>query len=74
MGTRWPQVGSRLVAGSGGFRSLEQMSTALEKSGTEIITVALWRLDPAATGSVMDVVERLGLFVLPEHGRLLHRP
>ena len=61
-GRRW---GSRLVAGSGGFRSLEQMSTALEKSGTEIITVALRRLDPAATGSVMDVVERLGLFVLP---------
>ena len=47
-GRRW---GSRLVAGSGGFRSLEQMSTALEKSGTEIITVALRRLDPAATGS-----------------------
>ena len=61
-GRRW---GSRLVAGSGGFRSLEQMSTALEKSGTEIITVALRRLDPAATGSVMDVVERLGPFVLP---------
>lgn len=61
-GRRW---GSRLVAGSGGFRSLEQMSTALEKSGTEIITVALRRLDPEATGSVMDVVERLGLFVLP---------
>ena len=61
-GRKW---GSRLVAGSGGFRSLEQMSTALEKSGTEIITVALRRLDPAATGSVMDVVERLGLFVLP---------
>ena len=61
-GRRW---GSRLVAGSGGFRSLEQMSTALETAGTEIITVALRRLDPAATGSVMDVVERLGLFVLP---------
>ena len=61
-GRKW---GSRLVAGSGGFRSLEQMSTALEKSGTEIITVALRRLDPEATGSVMDVVERLGLFVLP---------
>ena len=30
-----------------------------------IITVALRRLDPAARGSVMDVVNRLGLFVLP---------
>jgi thiazole synthase len=56
---------SRLIAGSGGFRSLESMSSALEASGTEIITVALRRLDPAAQGSVMDVVEKLGLFVLP---------
>lgn len=56
---------SRLIAGSGGFRSLDAMSSALEASGTEIITVALRRLDPAAQGSVMEVVERLGLFVLP---------
>ena len=61
-GRHW---GSRLIAGSGGFRSLEAMSSALEVSGTEIITVALRRLDPAAQGSVMEVVERLGLFVLP---------
>jgi len=61
-GRHW---GSRLIAGSGGFRSLESMSSALEVSGTEIITVALRRLDPAAQGSVMEVVERLGLFVLP---------
>jgi thiazole synthase len=61
-GRRW---GSRLIAGSGGFRSLEQMSSALEAAGTEIITVALRRLDPGAQGSVMDVVSKLGLFVLP---------
>jgi thiazole synthase len=59
------QWSSRLIAGSGGFRSLEAMSSALEISGTEIITVALRRLDPAARGSVMDVINRLGLFVLP---------
>ena len=35
------QWGSRLIAGSGGFRSLEAMESALEISGTEIITVAL---------------------------------
>ncbi|MFA9401008.1 MAG: thiazole synthase [Acidobacteriota bacterium] len=57
--------GSRLIAGSGGFRSLESMSTALAASGTEIVTVALRRIDPAARGSVMDVVEQLDLFVLP---------
>jgi thiazole synthase len=56
---------SRLIAGSGGFRSLEAMESALALSGTEIITVALRRLDPGAQGSVMEVIERLGLFILP---------
>lgn len=57
--------GSRLIAGSGGFRSLEAMESALSLSGTEIITVALRRLDPEAQGSVMDVIDKLGLFILP---------
>jgi thiazole synthase len=56
---------SRLIAGTGGFRSLEQMEAALASAGTEIVTVALRRIDPAAEGSVLDVAERLGLFVLP---------
>ena len=57
--------GSRLVVGTGGFRSLEQMEQALVASGTEIVTVALRRVDPLAQGSVMDVIDRLGLFCLP---------
>jgi thiazole synthase len=61
-GREW---GSRLIAGTGGFRSLEQMESALAASGTEIVTVALRRIDPAAEGSVLDVIDRLGLFVLP---------
>ncbi|HEV8248775.1 MAG TPA: thiazole synthase [Gaiellaceae bacterium] len=56
---------SRLIVGTGGFRSLETMEQALEASGTEIATVALRRVDPSAQGSVLDVVERLGLFLLP---------
>ena len=56
---------SRLIVGSGGFRSLEDLERALEVSGTEIVTVALRRVDPLAKGSVLDVAERLGLFVLP---------
>ncbi|MEZ5076588.1 MAG: sulfur carrier protein ThiS [Solirubrobacterales bacterium] len=56
---------SRLIAGTGGFRSLEQMEEALAAAGTEIVTVALRRIDPAAGGSVLDVADRLGLFVLP---------
>ncbi|HEY2715253.1 MAG TPA: sulfur carrier protein ThiS [Solirubrobacterales bacterium] len=59
------QWGSRLIAGTGGFRSLEQMEAALAAAGTEIVTVALRRIDPAAEGSVLEVIDRLGLFVLP---------
>ncbi len=56
---------SRLIAGTGGFRSLEQMESALIASGAEIVTVALRRIDPDAKGSVLDVLDRLGLFALP---------
>jgi thiazole synthase len=56
---------SRLIVGTGGFRSLDVMEQALDGSGTEIATVALRRVDPSAEGSVLDVVERLGLFLLP---------
>jgi thiazole synthase len=57
--------GSRLIAGTGGFRSLEQTEQALIASGAEIVTVALRRVDPDAEGSVLDVIRRLGLFALP---------
>jgi thiazole synthase len=56
---------SRLIVGTGGFRSLEQMESALVASGTEIVTVALRRVSPAAQGSLVDLVERRGLFCLP---------
>jgi thiazole synthase len=61
-GRRWS---SRLIAGTGGFRSLEQMEEALRASGAEIVTVALRRIDPGARGSVLDVLDSLGLFALP---------
>jgi thiazole synthase len=56
---------SRLIAGTGGFRSLEQMEQALEASGAQIVTVALRRIDPDAKGSVLDVLDKLALFALP---------
>ena len=61
-GKQWT---SRLIVGTGGFRSLAQMEAALRASGTEIVTVALRRVDPAAQGSMVDLIERLGLFALP---------
>ena len=57
--------GSRLIVGTGGFRSLADLERSLVASGTEIVTVALRRVDPLAQGSVLDVLDRLGLFVLP---------
>jgi thiazole synthase len=57
--------GSRLIVGTGGFRSLESLERALVAAGTEIVTVALRRVDPLARGSVLDVIDRLGLFILP---------
>jgi thiazole synthase len=41
------------------------MESALAASGTEIVTVALRRVDPLAQGSVLEVIERLGAFALP---------
>jgi thiazole synthase len=61
-GRRW---GSRLIVGTGGFRSLEQMEQALLASGTEIVTMALRRIDPDSQGSVLELVRRLELFALP---------
>jgi thiazole synthase len=57
--------GSRLIMGTGGFRSHEEMEQALAASGAEIVTVALRRIDPSARGTLLDVIERLGLFLLP---------
>ena len=57
--------GSRLIVGSGGFRSLEDLEQALVASGTEIVTVALRRVDPLAKGSVLELIDRLDLFALP---------
>lgn len=59
------RFGSRLITGTGGAPSLEVLERALRASGTELTTVALRRLDPAAAGSVLDVLRRLGIAVLP---------
>ena len=59
------ELSSRLIVGTGGFRSLEDAEQAIEASGTEVVTVALRRVDPLAKGSVLELIERLGLFALP---------
>jgi thiazole synthase len=61
-GRHW---GSRLIVGTGGFRSHEDLERSLIASGTELVTVALRRVDPGSEGTLLDVIDRLGLFVLP---------
>ncbi len=60
---------SRLLLGSGGFPSLELLSRAISASGSELVTVALRRLDPAGTlparGSLIDVLSDAGVALLP---------
>lgn len=56
---------SRLIMGTGGAPSLEVLEAALRASGTELTTVAMRRLDPATTGSVLDVLQRNAISVLP---------
>src|SRR3954454_17096615 len=57
--------GSRLLLGTGGFRSLEEMGDAIRISGSELVTVALRRVDPQQRGSIMDVLAEAGVDVLP---------
>ena len=57
--------GSRLVMGTGGAPSLEILEAALVASGTELTTVAMRRIDAAARGSVLDLLRRLNIAVLP---------
>jgi thiazole synthase len=56
---------SRLLLGTGGFRSLDAIAAAIAASGTELVTVALRRIDPAAHGSIVDVLDRCGVHLLP---------
>src|SRR3954462_10164478 len=56
---------SRLVIGTGGFRNLEVMGEAVRASGADLATLALRRVDPAARGSIVDVLSDAGCRLLP---------
>ena len=56
---------SRLIMGTGGSPSLETLEQALRVSGTELTTVAMRRVDPAVKGSVLDILTRNSIRVLP---------
>lgn len=58
---------SRLIIGSGKFSSFETMKQAHEKSGAEIITVAIRRIDLNAPGHVglLDSIDTKKYWILP---------
>jgi thiazole synthase len=58
---------SRLFLGTGKYPDSETMATALEASGTEVVTVALRRvnLDDRGKGSLLDFVDQDRYLLLP---------
>jgi thiazole synthase len=58
---------SRLVVGTGKYPSHAVMQAAHEASGTEMVTVAVRRVDLSATGSasLLSYVDRQRIFLLP---------
>jgi thiazole synthase len=58
---------SRLILGTGKYRDFPTMAAALEASGTEVVTVALRRvnLDERGKGSLLDFVDPQRYLLLP---------
>jgi thiazole synthase len=48
--------GSRLFLGTGKFPSNQSLRDAIAESGTEMVTVALRRIDPTATDDILDAI------------------
>jgi thiazole synthase len=59
------ELHSRLILGTGGFPRLETLADAIRASGTELVTVALRRIEPAARGSLVSVLDDCGVQLLP---------
>ena len=56
---------SRLLLGTGGAPSLDALERAVRASGSELVTVALRRVDPSSGSSLLDVLDRCGVRLLP---------
>ena len=58
---------SRLIAGTGKYRSFQEMARAHEASGAEIVTVAVRRvnLSDRSKESLLDYIDRSKYFILP---------
>ena len=56
---------SRLLLGTGGIPSLDVLERAVRASGTQLVTVALRRIEAAAEGSLTRVLDACGVKLLP---------
>jgi thiazole synthase len=56
---------SRLILGTGGFTSLDLLAAAIEASGTEMVTVALRRIDVHGRTGLVEVLDHAGVEPLP---------
>src|SRR5580704_16086445 len=58
---------SRLIVGTGKYRSFQEMARAHEASGAEMVTVAIRRvnLTDRSKESLLDYIDRSKLFILP---------
>jgi thiazole synthase len=56
---------SRLILGTGGAPSMQVVEDILDASGTSMCTVSMRRADPQMTGSLIDVVTRRNVRLLP---------
>src|SRR6266571_1868052 len=60
------ELTSRLILGTGGVASLRVLEEAIVAAGTEVVTVALRRVDPAGgAAGLLGVLDRCGVAVLP---------
>jgi thiazole synthase len=56
---------SRLLLGTGGFTRMATLADAIDASETELVTVAMRRVEPGSDGSLLDVISAKGVDVLP---------
>ena len=65
---------SRLIAGTGKYRSFAEMQRCHEASGAEMVTVAVRRvnLTDRSKESLLDYIDRGKIFILAQHRRVLY--
>ena len=56
---------SRLIVGTGKYRSAEEQNTAIQDSGAEMITVAIRRLENAEVKSMVETIDWRRFTILP---------